>query len=193
MREPPRSTEPLARGVVLFALHEAVRGFFGDEQLRLVVARLPEPIARATFGPEFRPLEWYPVAHLEAWHEAIHAGPIHGDDGVYAECMDRALDVTLGRLRRAFMRLMTPVTLAKRSSELWRSFHTHGDMSVEWTGEASARVALVNHPFVHNRLGRLTFAEMVRYTAALSRARNAREKHTLQGDDKLVVTVTWTA
>jgi hypothetical protein len=188
---PSPTSEPLARGVVIHALHESIRDFWGEEQLRRVVARLPSAIATATFGPEFQALAWYPVAHLEAWHEALHAGPAGGDDGVYVECMDRAIDVTVGRLRRVFMRLMTPGTLAVRGSELWRSFHTHGETSVEWKADTSARITLVDHPFVASRLGRLTFASMVRYTAALSRAKNVRQRHAFDGQGKLSVTLTW--
>ena len=193
LSRPPPVSEPLVRGVVFHALHEAMRGFWGDEQLRAVVARLPNAIAKATFGPEFQPIAWYPVAHLEAWHEAIHSGPAGQDDGAYGECMDRALDVTVGRLRRAFMRLMNPVTLAERSSELWRSFHTHGVTRVEWKTATSGRVVLSDHPFVANRLGRFTFAEMVRYTVSLSRARNVRQRHSFDAIGKLTVTLTWDA
>ena len=191
LSRPPKTSEPLVSGVVIHALHEATRAFWGDAQLRAVVRLLPSAIAEATFGPEFQPLKWYPVAHLEAWHEAIHGGPAGQDDGAYAECMDRALDVTVGRLRRAFMRLMNPVTLAARSSELWRSFHTHGVTSVEWKSATSARVVLSDHPFVANRLGRFTFAEMVRYTVSLSRARHVRQRHAFDASGKLTVTLTW--
>lgn len=188
---PPPTHEPLARGVIIHALHESTRDFWGNEQLQLVVARLPSEIAKTTFGPEFRPLAWYPVAYLEAWHEAIHAVPAGGDDRVYTECMDRAIDVTVGRLRRVFMRLMTPGTLAVRGSELWRSFHTHGETSVVWRSDTSARITLVDHPFVATRLGRLTFASMVRYTAALSRAKNVRQRHAYDAQGTLSVTLTW--
>lgn len=188
---PPASAEPLTRGVVFHSLHEALRNLWGEEQLAAVVAALPAEIAYATFGAAYRPLTWYPVAYLEAWHEAVHAGPAGRDDGIYVEYMDRALDVSLGRLRRAFMRFMNPVKLAERSSELWRSFHTHGDMTVEWSSDASGRVTLVGHPFTANRLGRLTYASMVRYTLALSRAKHVRQEHAVDAEGKLTVSVTW--
>ena len=164
---------------------------WGDARLAEVASALPRAIAAATFGSEYRPLQWYPVAYLDAWHEAIHAGPCAGDDAVFAQCMDRALDVSVGRLRRAFMRLMNPVTLARRSSELWSSFHSHGKMEVAWSNATSARVTLVDHPFVSTRLGRLTFSEMVRYTLALSRAQGVRQEHALERGGRLTVVLTW--
>ena len=188
---PPASAEPLTRGVVFHSLHEALGNLWGEEQLAVVVATLPPEVAHATFGAAYRPLTWYPVAYLEAWHEAVHAGPAGRDDGIYVEYMDRALDVSLGRLRRAFMRFMNPVKLADRSSELWRSFHTHGETTVVWKGDTSARITLVDHPFIATRLGRLTFASMVRSTAALSRSKNVRQRHSYDAQGTLSVTLTW--
>jgi uncharacterized protein (TIGR02265 family) len=190
LSSPPDSDEPLVRGVTFHAFHEAVANNWGSEHLRAIVASLPREIAQATYGAEYRPLEWYPVAYMIAWHEALHAGLARGEDDVYRSIIDRQLDVTLGRLRRALMRMMNPIRLAQRAQELWRSYHSHGETEVRWDDSSSVHVLFRGHPFVGDRLGRLSFAETVRYSLALSGAKRVTEEHAMDGET-LVVAARW--
>jgi hypothetical protein len=50
---------------------------------------------------------------------------------------------------------------------------------------------LQDHPYVTDALARRTFAEMIRYMLGLSRAKDVRETHGLDGANGLAVTVSW--
>jgi len=54
------------------------------------------------------------------------------------------------------------------------------------------RLGRRGHPLTETPLARLAFAEVMRHVLSLSRARNVRESHALEGD-ALVVTLTWDA
>jgi hypothetical protein len=182
---------PTSRGIIFHTLHLAVQRTWGPDALAAVIAGLPEEVARETSGPEFLPIRWYPTSHLTAWQNAIYDGMAKGDDAAYATCIDRSLDLTLGGVRRLFMRVVAPHAIAERAGDMWRHFHSHGWIEIDWRTETSGRVVLSEHGYAQDVVGRRTFAEMIRYMLALSRAKDVRESHGLDAAGRLAVTVSW--
>jgi len=188
----PASSEPMTRGTILNSLPAAVRDVWGYEGLRDVIARLPEETRAATTGGGYDALSWYPSRYALDWDVAKMEGPARGDEEAFRRSVDRGIDLGFGRVRRAFLSFATPILLANRAAELWRHDHTHGVLAVDSSTreEGRSRITLVGHPFVATALSRLAFAEVLRYVLSLSRARNVRESHAMNGE-ALVVGLTW--
>ena len=184
----------MSRGTLLHSVAAAVREVWGEEGLREVIARLPEETRAATTGPAFTTLSWYPTRYVVDWDAAKMAGPARGDEESFRRSVMRGIDLGFGRIRRALLSFATPVIIAERAAELWRHDHTHGKLSVDSSrrNEGKARVLLTGHPFTETPVARMAFAEVMRHVLSLSRARNVRESHTLEGD-VLVVALTWDA
>jgi hypothetical protein len=187
----PNSSLALSRGIIFHTLHLAVRDTWGKPALDAVIASLPPEVVRETSAPEFVPIRWYPTAYLCAWQTAIYEGTAKGEDAAYAACIDRSLDLAIGGVRRLFLKIVTPRAIAERAGDMWRHFHSHGKISVEWRTETSGRILLGDHLYAGDRVGRRTFAEMIRYMLALSRAREVRETHGIDGSGRLTVSVSW--
>jgi hypothetical protein len=185
------SVVPVSRGLIFHTLHVAVRDTWGGAALDAVVAALPADVARATIGPEFVALRWYPTSHLMAWQAAIFEVSARGSHEEYAACIDRSLDVSIGVVRRLFMKVVTPRAIGERAAEMWRHFHSQGKVEIDWRSETSGRITLADHPYAQDALGRHTFAEMIRYMLALSRAKDVRESHGLDGSGRVAVTASW--
>jgi hypothetical protein len=185
------SAVPHSRGIIFHTLHLAVEGTWGKKALDAVVAGLPPEVARETSGAEFVAIRSYPTSHLLAWQTAIFELAAKGDPEEYATCIDRSLDVAIGGVRRLFLKVVTPRAIGERASDMWRHFHSHGKIEVDWRGEANGRITLADHLYVADPIGRRTFAEMIRYMLALSRARDVRESHGIDGSGRLAVTVSW--
>ncbi len=187
------SNVALTRGIIFHTLDLAVRETWGGAALRALVARLPPDVARETCGPEFVAIRWYPTSHLMAWQTTIYETTADGNADTYAECIDRSLDIAIGGVRRLFMKVVTPRAIGARASDMWRHFHSHGKVEIDWRTETSGRVTLADHPYVQDPVGRRTFAEMIRYMLALSRANDVRESHGLDASGRIAVTVSWRA
>jgi hypothetical protein len=182
----------MTRGTIIHAIIAATRGLWGEDGLRDAMARLPDETREATTGPSFSSLSWYPTRFINDWDAAKMDGPARGDERAFRLSVDRSIDLSFGRVRRAFLSFATPMLLANRAAELWRHDHTHGTITVDSSANAEgrARVSLAEHPFLETPLSRLGFAEVIRYALSLSRARRVRETHAVSGD-ALVVGVTW--
>jgi hypothetical protein len=181
------SSEPLSRGIIFHTLHLALKDVRGGRGYDAVVARLPAEVARATSGLEFVAIRWYPTSHLMAWQTAMY----ETGEADYARCLDRSLDIAIGGVQRLFMKVVTPRGIAERAGDMWRHFHSQGNIELEWRSETRGRVMLTNHPYVQDAIGRRTFAEMIRYMLALSRAKDVHESHGLDASGRLAVTVSW--
>jgi hypothetical protein len=184
----------MSRGTLLHSIAAGVRDVWGEDGLRDVTARLPEETRTATTGATFTILSWYPTRYVIDWDAAKMAGPARGDEEAFRRSVVRGTDLGFGRIRRTLLSFATPVILAERAAELWRHDHTHGELSVDSSrrNEGKAHVTLTNHPFTETPIARMAFAEVMRHVLSLSRARNVREAHALDGD-ALVVTLTWDA
>jgi hypothetical protein len=181
----------MTRGTILHSNAESIREVWGDEGHRDVVSRLSAETREATTGPAFSALSWYPTRYLMEWDVAKMAGPCAGDEEAFRRSIRRATDLGFGRVRRAFLKVATPVLLAQRAAELWSHDHTHGTLSLEPEQvPGRRRVTLEGHPFTTTQLGRVAMAEVLRYILSLSRARNVRETHGMHGE-ALVITLSW--
>jgi hypothetical protein len=181
------SSEPLSRGIIFHTLHLALKEVLGGRGYDAVVARLPPEVALATSGLEFVAIRWYPTSHLMAWQTAMY----EVGQADYDRCLDRSLDLAVGGVRRLFMKVLTPRGIAERAGDMWRHFHSHGNIELAWRSATRGRVILTNHAYVDSALGRRTFAEMIRYMLALSRAKGVHESHGLDANGRLAVTVSW--
>ena len=95
-----------------------------------------------------------------------------------------------GRVRRLFLQLLTPETLAGRASEAWRAEHNTGVLETVLVGKDRLRLRLVDHPYVETPLLRMSLAEALRFTASLTRAHNVTEKHAASGV-ALLIDIAW--
>jgi hypothetical protein len=189
---PAQSSIPLSRGIIVHSLSSTVLETWGDDGLRAVAALLPSDVASETIGPDFLAIRWYPSSHIVAWHNALFEGPSKYDERAFTTCIQRALDLSTGLLRRALMRLLTPDVLAEKTGELWDTFHTHGKVLIESKTDVSARIVISEHPFVDDEVSRRVLAIMTRHMLSRSRAKNVRESHELRSPGHLAIQATWT-
>ena len=183
--------EPMSKGTIVHSLIAAVRDVWGEDGIQGALARLAPDVAEATMGADFVPLKWYPTRYVVAWNSAIYDGPAAGDEATFCRCVVRSIDFGFGRVRRAFLRIATPQLVAERATALWQREHTHGTLALEPDLPAGlARVTLRGHPFVESAQGRAATAEVFRYVLSLSRAKDVRVTHGMEGD-ALVMGFRW--
>src|SRR5580658_6754549 len=144
---PPPPGEPCARGSVLHGFRAAAVDLWGNTGLDQVATRLPLSTRLATIEQIVLPFEWVPIEHVVAWHDALWAGPARADEQELARFIGRSIELGLGRFKSAFFSGITPERLIERSQDLWRSQHTHGDLTVAVEG-TNGTVVLRNHAYV---------------------------------------------
>jgi hypothetical protein len=188
----PPSDEPLSKGTLLVSIRTAVQDIWGDDGWRHTVKRLPADAAAVAAGAELTALTWYPTRYVMAWEQAIYDGVSANDEAAFRRYLRRSTDFGFGRIRRTFLRFVTPDKLAERAPELWAHDHSTGKLSVEDRSEGRAKLVLRGHPFVDSRLHRMAFAEVSRYIVSLSRIPNVHEQHEHVGS-AVVVQLTWDA
>lgn len=181
----------MSRGTILHSQRVSAQLQWGDEGVKAVLQRLSPETREATFGPAFTPLGWYPTRYIVEWVEAIHDVAARRDEQAVREWVDRAIDMSFGRVRRVFLRLATPTLLVQRAAELWRREHTHGVLTMESDVPARiARITLRDHPFTTTFASRIATSEIFRHVLSLSKARNVRESHALH-EGTLKVSLLW--
>ena len=190
--EPPVSNEPLARGIILHTFREAAIQTWGEASLLKIAEQLPDDARVATFDVIPAVLEWQPERYAMAWYEAAWAGPCRGDERAFAAFVDKSVDLSFGRVRRAMLAFITPVGLLHKASELWRHDHTHGTLAGELheTLPRQATCVLRDHPYVATNAPRRAAAEAFRHIVSLARVKNVRETHSVEGR-ALTVRLVW--
>ena len=186
--EPAR--EPCGRGVILRSLRAAAREMWGDEGLRIIAANLADEVRAATLDHRVTRGDWLPERYVVAWHEAVWTGPAKKDDRTFRTFMDRTMDIGWGRIRRLFLRFLTPIDLFAKAEELWKDDHTHGELRFG-VNRTTLIGTLHDHPYATSEISRRAIAEVFRYALTMTRATNVREHHSLHGTRDLLVQITW--
>jgi hypothetical protein len=168
---PPPPGEPCARGSVLHGFRAAAVDLWGNTGLDQVATRLPLSTRLATIEQIVLPFEWVPIEHVVAWHDALWAGPARADEQELARFIGRSIELGLGRFKSAFFSGITPERLIERSQDLWRSQHTHGDLTVAVEG-TNGTVVLRNHAYVEHASSRRVTAESYRYIVTMAGGRD---------------------
>ena len=180
--------EACAASRVFVASRAAAVARFGNEGLKDISARLPDE-ARMLADTALIAEKWLPERWIIAWQEAVWNGPARKDDGAFRSYVRAVTDHGFGRVRRLLVNLVTPATVCTRAAELWQDEHTHGSLTAEPVGNV-VTIRLRAHPYVGRPVSRLVMAESLRYAASLTRAKDVREAHRLDGDT-LEVKLTW--
>jgi hypothetical protein len=136
--------------------------------------------------------EWLPETFIIAWSEAVWRGPARQNAVVMRKYIAASIALGFGRVRRFFLQMMTPESIASRATELWRQEHNTGTLTAEVLRRGHVRVQLADHPYVETPLMRLAIAEAIRFIVSLTRAQNVTEKHPSRGAT-LVIDVGWDA
>ncbi len=188
--EPVIGTVPCARGTIFVGFRHAVDSIWGARGLAQVSEHLPEEVRRATLENVVVNTEWIPETHVVAWYEALWAGPCESRRDKFTLALDRMLDFGFGRVRKVFLSMARPATILERAPTFWRYDHTHGYLRIA-AGDTMARVALSEHPYTANSLSCMAIAEVYRYCATLTRARNVTSSHYRESTGTLVVRLRW--
>src|SRR5258706_6800859 len=116
---PPRAAEPLARGIVFHSFREAVLVQWGQAGVASMARHLGAASSESLTSGVLA-LEWRSERMLMEWHEALWLGPLRENDKELRAFVDRNVSLGFGRTRRALLRLVTPLMLARKAAELWR-------------------------------------------------------------------------
>ena len=154
------------------------------------VLELLPPQVREANGGLFPVEEWVPESFFVAWIESVWRGPAKRDPKMIRRYVRATIAHGYGRVRRLFVQLLTPETLAGRASETWRAEHNTGVLKTVLVAKNRARLQLVDHPYVATPPLRMSLAEALRFTASLTRARNVIEMHTTVGVS-LIIDSAW--
>jgi hypothetical protein len=184
------AAEPLGRGVILRSFRASAHALFGDEGVRAIAAHLPDDARARTIDREVRTNEWLPERFVVAWHEAVWNTAAKQDDASFRAFMDRTMDVGWGKLRRIFLRFITPIDLFARAEELWKDDHTHGELRFG-VNRNTLIGTLHDHPYATSEVSRRAIAEVFRYALEMTRAKNVREHHSLHGTRDVLIQITW--
>jgi hypothetical protein len=186
----PIPQEPHTRRAVFVALRTTALELWGANALRALGERMPERARRETIKPSAIVPEWLPEAHLMTWYDVVWEGPCAGQEGEYLRFIDRTMDHSFGRVRKALLSIASPPMLAAKAADLWRYDHTHGTLEAEKTGARELRLTLRDSVQTSTDLSRRTNAELLRYACTLTRYKEARAAYSMHGD-RLVVRIQW--
>jgi len=190
--EVPATGGTHVKGSLLLAAVQHLEHVHGRTLFETIMARL-SPEVRGRIGGMILPMAWFPVTYYEALLAAVERaiGPGNGVAAmeVGAATANRELPTT----HRVFMQTATPAMAIDRLPQLWRSYHSGGDLVIDKGGTGTVRVearGLQPDTFLHamamtgfyQRLLDLTGAKDVRATLVSSRGR---------GDERTVTTLRW--
>ena len=80
------------------------------------------------------------------------------------------------------MALASPWVIVRRAGALWRSEHSHGDLTSAPLGDNSARFELRASPYAEDDLAARAMSEAFRYILFRCRVKFATEEHRRVGD-----------
>lgn len=185
----PPSGPALANRRNFIGFRKACEETWGPSGLAAIVQALPADVRERTVGAP--PLtEWIRLDDAIAWYNAVWNGPAKRDEAVMKEHMRRTVDQGFGRVRRFFLGIATPQTLASRAAALWREEYSTGNLSVNYSEERSLTLTLRDHEIVNDPLMRSLLAEVFRHICSLTRIKNVTAVHTVR-DGSLIVVLRW--
>jgi hypothetical protein len=185
----PRTDQPLSHGTSFLSMVAAAKHLWGEHALSGVAHGLEAETRRVMVQEPLVAMAWYPSWMLTDWCKAVWNGPARQRDAVYATFVDRTIDLGWSRVRRMFVRMLTPGLLATRAAQEWRNEHSHGTVETSLNAHG-ATATFLDGPFVEEPLMQRGLAECFRYLASLSRVRVVRESHRVE-PRKLIVDLVW--
>jgi hypothetical protein len=186
---PDAAREPCVHRKNVLGFRIACEQIWNKDSYEQAVALLPLAVRESTAG--LLPIqEWVPETYIVAWAEAVWRGPAQQDEALMRRYVAASIANGFGRVRRFFLQMMTPETMARRAPEIWKQEHTTGRLEAEVIRERTAHVRLFDHPYVETPLMRMALAEAIRFSVSLTRAANVREKHAARGHS-LRIEITW--
>ena len=100
------------------------------------------------------------------------------------------VDQGFGKVKRLFLSMQTPHSLAPRVVSLWRDEYSTGFLEATALEERSVQLSLRDHSYVEIGLMRNVISEVFRYVVSLTQARDVTSVHTVR-DQALVVVLRW--
>lgn len=175
----------------LIGFRAACEQMWGTDGYKQLCEALPPDVRERTAG--LRPLpEWVALEDLIAWHVAVWNGPARRDERIMTEHIHATVDHGFGRVKRLFLGMSTPRSLAPRVVSLWRDEYSTGRLEASFVEVTSLRLTLSDHAYVDTSLMRYVISEVFRYIVSLTKAENVTAVHALR-DASLVVVLRWTS
>ncbi|MEO8844287.1 MAG: hypothetical protein ABI591_10045 [Kofleriaceae bacterium] len=168
---------------------EATRDLWGGEGVEAVM-RMLDPAQRVLFAGGATS-DWVPETTYMAWTRGVWDGPAARDPDALARWVDRLTDRGFGTARRMIMSLASPWVIVRRAGALWRTEHSHGELTVVPHDKHSARFELRDHPFAGDDVAAHAVSEAFRYILFRCRVRTATEQHERTADGALFVELRW--
>ncbi len=176
--------QPQVRRSVLLALRETARLQLDDATHAAVGARLSGQTLEIWRSGHPLTTEWYDDLISVHLVEALHAVLSPAAFVVFA---GELCDNGFGRVRRFFLGLATPMTLASRAPDFWAYDHTTGKMSIEPT-EGGAIATITDHPYVESTGCRALMTEYLRHAVSLTRVKRVTSnQHPQRGQLRIAI------
>jgi hypothetical protein len=185
-------SEPCARRTIFVGFRRAAIDLWGNDGLRRIGDSMSDEARRRCLDGPVIEEEMLPERFVLEWYECVWMGPAARDREAYNRFLDRMMDHGFGRVRKFLLGMATPTIVGRKSGELWRHDHTHGELTPRVISEHVFEMRLTDHPYVETPLARTSIAEIYRYAMSLARASNVQAKHTLLDERTLSVMIEWT-
>jgi hypothetical protein len=179
---------PRIHGTSVHGVRAAAVRAFGEAGVRAL--RVSDAARRAIVDAIVLPGDWIPEALFIEVYEALFRERLESDEARLASFVGDAIGMGWGRVKRALVAMATPEILWRRAGSLWREEHTTGTLRAT-LAERQATITLEDHAYADSNVTRRVHAESMRYIISLSRVKNAKATHGLDGRRNLVVRVTW--
>jgi hypothetical protein len=180
---------PLVDRKSLIGFRAACEQMWGPAGYASICDRLPVDVRERTAG--MRPLaKWNQVEDLIAWHQAVWNGPVARDERQMIRHIHATVDMGFGRVKKFFLSMATPRTLAPRVAALWRDEYSTGRLEASFPEENVVHLTLSEHPFVEEPLMRFVIPEVFRYVLSMTRAKQVTATHGVRASS-LVVVLRW--
>ena len=111
----------------------------------------------------------FPERHVLQWLHAVWQGPARREHAQLRAFMGRVCELGFVRLRRLLLNMSTPAQLGAKASAIWDSQHSHGTLTMEFSGGNQLRTRLEHHPYVNSPIARVAMGEFYRYAVACCR------------------------
>lgn len=185
------SDEPRARRTIFTAFRRAAVDLWKEDGLRQIGAAMTDEARKRCIDPVVIGEEMLPERFVLEWYECAWAGPAGRNRDAYNRFLDRMMDHGFSRVRKLLLGMANPTIVARKSPELWRHDHTHGELTTRPLSERSSEFRLTDHPYLETPLARSSIAEIYRYALSLARANDVQARHRLEDERTLVVHIEW--
>ena len=151
----------------LIGFRAACEEMWGEKGFAQICAALPPDVRERTAG--ILPLDkWNALEDLIAWHRVVWQGPAARDEKLMTAHIHATVNAGFGRVKRLFLRLATPRTLAPLVAALWRDEYSTGLLEATFPDEHSVELTLSSHPYVDDPLMRFVISEVFRYVLSMT-------------------------